>query len=169
VTESRSLSGVLRPLVDEYRVEIAPTNGQTHGFLVTDIAPELMGNDRPVLYLGDLDLSGGHIEENTREVLEQHTDRDLSEDWKRVAITQDQVDQYGLAGLVIYKKDGRHKRRSCCGSGPGHASWETEALQQQVLVDILRGELEALLPEPLAAVRVRERQEREVIRNRLSA
>jgi hypothetical protein len=35
ITESRSLSGVLRDLAREYAVKLAPTNGQTGGFLRT--------------------------------------------------------------------------------------------------------------------------------------
>jgi hypothetical protein len=68
LTESRSLAGVLRDVVAEYCARIASTNGQCGGFLRTNIAPMLRPDDR-VIYLGDLDLAGGHIEENTRRVL----------------------------------------------------------------------------------------------------
>ncbi len=57
LTESRSLAGVLRPIISEYRVRIASTNGQCGGFLRTDIAP-LLRPDNDVGYLGDLDLGG---------------------------------------------------------------------------------------------------------------
>jgi hypothetical protein len=66
LVESRSLGGVLRNLAGRYSVAIAPTNGQVGGFLRTDIAPLL---PRPVLYLGDHDLSGDQIEAKTRRVL----------------------------------------------------------------------------------------------------
>ena len=62
--ESRSLAGVLRPIIIEHRNRIAPTNGQCGGFLRTDIAPLLQPGDE-VGYLGDLDLAGGQIEANT--------------------------------------------------------------------------------------------------------
>ena len=65
LTESRSLAGVLRALMREYRVKIAPTNGQTNGFLRNDVAAKITAETR-VLYLGDWDFSGGHIEANTR-------------------------------------------------------------------------------------------------------
>jgi hypothetical protein len=68
LTESRSLAGVLRALVDDYAVLIAATNGQCGGFLHTQIIPILRPGQR-ILYLGDLDLSGGQIEANTRRVL----------------------------------------------------------------------------------------------------
>ena len=70
LTESRSLAGVLRHIVSEYRARIASTNGQCGGFLRTDIAPQLRPGDG-VLYLGDYDLSGDQIEDNTRRVLER--------------------------------------------------------------------------------------------------
>jgi hypothetical protein len=69
LTESRSLAGVLRDIVAEYRARIASTNGQCGGFLRTNIAPQLQPRDR-VIYLGDLDLAGNQIEDNTRRVLE---------------------------------------------------------------------------------------------------
>jgi len=45
-----------------------------------------------VLYLGDLDLSGGHIEENTRKVLEVYAPLD----WRRIAITKEQARKRNL-------------------------------------------------------------------------
>ena len=77
LTESRSLAGVLRPIIIEHRNRIAPTNGQCGGFLRTDVAPLLQPGDA-VGYLGDLDLAGGQIEANTRRVLEQEIGGDLS-------------------------------------------------------------------------------------------
>jgi hypothetical protein len=41
LTESRSLAGVLRALTREYAARIAATNGQTNGFLRTQIAPRI--------------------------------------------------------------------------------------------------------------------------------
>jgi hypothetical protein len=55
-------------LCSDYCGRIAATNGQCGGFLRTDFLPVLSEGDR-VLYLGDYDLAGGQIEENTRRVL----------------------------------------------------------------------------------------------------
>jgi hypothetical protein len=44
--ESRSLAGVLRDTVSDYRVRIAATNGQCGGFLRTGIAPRLSPGER---------------------------------------------------------------------------------------------------------------------------
>jgi hypothetical protein len=67
LTESRSLAGVLQGLAYRYAVRIAATNGQTNGFLHNTVAPALKKGGR-VLYLGDWDFAGGHIEANTQEV-----------------------------------------------------------------------------------------------------
>jgi hypothetical protein len=70
LTESRSLGGVIaRTLAPLYRFPVAPTNGQCGGFLVTDIAPYLRDETYRILYLGDFDVAGSSIEENTRREL----------------------------------------------------------------------------------------------------
>jgi hypothetical protein len=104
LTESRSLAGVLRHIIVEYRARIASTNGQCGGFLRTDIAPQLQPGDR-VIYLGDLDLSGDQIEANIRRVLEREVGGELL--WKRLALTHEQVREYDLP--VIVKRDRRYK------------------------------------------------------------
>ena len=76
LTESRSLAGVLRDIVIEYRAHISATNGQCGGHLRTVIAPRLRPGDR-VIYLGDHDLSGNQIEANTRRVLEREIGGEL--------------------------------------------------------------------------------------------
>jgi hypothetical protein len=158
LTESRSLAGVLRPIVQEYRVRISSTNGQCGGHLRTEIAPRLQPGDR-VVYLGDLDLSGGQIEGNTRRVLEQVIGGPLQ--WERLALTEVQVRAYNLP--VIIKHDRRYS------DGRPHEAVETEALRQTVLMDILRARLDELLPEPLERVLERERRQRRQIAALLGA
>jgi hypothetical protein len=155
LTESRSLAGVLRALVRQFGVLIAATNGQRGGFLHTKIARVLRFEQR-VLYLGDLDLAGGQIEDNTRRVLEQEVG-ELT--WERLALTREQVDQYDLP--VIEKHDRRYS------DGHPHEAVETEALSQKIIVEIVRDRLEELLPEPLATVQERAERQRSKIRKAL--
>jgi hypothetical protein len=150
LTESRSLAGVLRGIVSEYRALIVSTNGQCGGFLRTDIAPRLQPADA-VIYLGDYDLAGNQIEANTQRVLEREIDGRLQ--WERLALTEDQA--RGLPRIT--KHDHRYK-----DSRP-HEAVETEALSQTVLQDLLRARLDALLPEPLERVRVREERQRKQV------
>lgn len=134
---------------------IAATNGHVGGFLHTDVAPILSGNNRPVLYLGDLDHQGGQIEANTSDVLERSTgDRP----WTRIAITAEQVDR-GLEPIL--KKDNRYRPPL------ENEAWETEALGQRTVTALVRDALDRLLPQPLALVQERERLEREATRQRL--
>jgi hypothetical protein len=155
LTESRSLAGVLRDLAGDYAVPIAATNGQCGGFLRTNVAP-ILRPDHRVLYLGDLDLAGNQIEANTRAVLEREAG---SLDWERLALTRAQVDEYSLPRII--KRDRRYK------DGRPHEAVETEALSQAVIVELLRGRLEELLPEPLEHVLEREKSQRAAVRRLL--
>jgi hypothetical protein len=153
LTESRSLAGVLRSTAIHYAVRIASTNGQVGGFLHTDIIPRLNEGDR-VLYLGDHDLAGNDIEANTRRVLEQEVG---PLEWERLALTAEQVEQYNLPTYT--KKDRRFKN-----GGGVHEAVETEALSQQLIVNILTDRLEELLPMKLEAVLEREARQRKALR-----
>jgi hypothetical protein len=158
--ESRSLAGVLRKLAERYCVRIAATNGQVGGFLHTDIAPLLKPGDR-VLYIGDWDWQGHQIEANTRRVLERLVGGPL--DWKRIALTEQQVRQHRLKRFEIMKPDRRYRPvRS-------HPAIETEALKQQVIVGIVRAALDAELPEPLDRVLEREASQRRQVERLLKA
>jgi hypothetical protein len=159
VCESRSLGGVLRPLAYEYVCPLAPTNGQCGGFLHTVVAPMLLGNDRRVLYLGDHDLSGDQIEANTRRVLAREAEREI--DWRRVAITAEQITERGLTPIL--KADQRYRPPR------EHEAWETEALGQTTVTALVREALDALLPEPLSDVQEREQAQREAVAGFLAA
>jgi hypothetical protein len=154
LTESRSLAGALRSIAWRYRIRIASTNGQCGGFLHTTIVPLLMNGDAApqLLYLGDYDLSGNQIEANTRRVLEQEAGE---LDCERIALTAEQVEEHDLP--IIVKHDHRYK------DGCLHQAVETDALNQRVIIELLQGELNARLPEPLERVHERERRQRRAI------
>jgi hypothetical protein len=151
LTESRSLKGVLESLAFEYLAPIGATNGQTGGFLHTDVIPLLERGDRCVRYLGDLDHQGGQIEDNTRRVLVRELGREL--DWQRLAITADQVAERGLT--PVQKADRRYRPARVADA------WEAEALGQETVVALVREHLDQLLPEPTADLRVREANQKQ--------
>jgi len=157
LTESRSLAGVLRDLVYEYGAQIAPTNGQCAGFLHTVIVPVLRPYHQ-ILYLGDFDLCGNDIEQNTRRVLEREVG---PLKWERLALTDGQVAAYQLPKII--KTDRRFKD----GRGT-HEAVETEALSQRIIVEILRTRLEELLPEALIHVQERAERQRVVVQRVVS-
>src|SRR5215203_3015828 len=150
--ESRSLAGTLRSIAGNYLCPIASTNGQTGGFLRTSIACLM---PRGVLYLGDYDSAGGHIEENTRGVLEEYG----LYDWTRVATTREQIGERRL--VEIDKPDHRFKPVRY------FKAVETEALGQSEIQRILTEEIEERLPQPVAEIREREREQRVQVREAL--
>ena len=152
--ESRSLRGVLEPLAYEYHAPIASTNGQCAGFLHTKVAPALEPG-QVVLYFGDLDFGGGHIEANTKAVL---TELVGELEWERVAVTDARADQFHLE--PIQKLDKR--------DGQKHPAVETEALGQSRIVSLLRERLRKLMPQSRRdAVRERQEAEREIVGQQL--
>jgi hypothetical protein len=141
VTESRATAGALRASAFDYLTPITATGGQAGGYLVTEVAPLIRGNERSVLYVGDWEVAaaGEFIEANTRRYLELHADRAFVDDpdpgligtWTRVALTGEQVAaDRPLRGLVIETRDTRFKpaRR--------YQAVECEALGQGVLVGL---------------------------------
>lgn len=157
--------GVLRNLASEYLTPITATNGQSGGFIVTDIAPELTDNRR-VLYVGDCELRGpaDQIEQNTKGYIEEHTGgRTFGPgEWTKVALTEHQVNASArLRRLAITKLDKR------CKPPKTYEAVECEALGQGVLVRLIRKHLDDLLPEPLDIVREHEREQREKARRLL--
>jgi hypothetical protein len=153
ITESRSLAGVLRETVAEYLCPIVATAGQSSGsLLAVEIAPLLREDPaRQVIYLGDYDFQGDDIEAATRRRLEKHVGQQL--DWGRLALTAQQVQQFGLTPIEKTDHRFRPPRR--------YEAVETEALRQDVIVSLLSEKLDSLLPRPLDDVRVREQAQRQ--------
>lgn len=149
--ESRATAGVLERVCGEYAVGIAGTGGHCAGFLRTVVAPRLEVG-QTVLWLGDLDFSGGHIENAVRRTLEDEIGEPLN--WHRLAMTEELATARGIT--PIQKTDGRTHRT--------HPAIEVESLGQAELVALLRAMFDTLLPEPLASVHERERREREQVR-----
>jgi hypothetical protein len=145
ICESRSLYGVLEGLAWDDQASITSTNGQVVGHLETKVAP-VFSPERHTGYLGDMDRAGGHIEQNTRRVLERC--KGLTDRWERIAITREQIEERNLTPII--KHDDRYN------DGGEHEAWETEALSQRAIVDLVRTWLDALLPEPLQRVLERE-------------
>ncbi len=165
ICEARSTKGVLNRIAASYLCPITATGGQCGGFLVTEVAPLLRGNDRKVLYIGDHELRGpaDQIEANTRRYLQEHTGR-LFDDrtWIRVALTEQQVNSNKrLLALKIIKRDNRYKPTR------EYEAVECEAIGQVELERMLRRQLDRMLPEPLADVLDREERQRAEVRRLL--
>jgi hypothetical protein len=158
IYESRTFGGVLqRTIAPDYLCPVTATGGQVGGYLHTNVAPVLVGNERRVLYVGDHHLAGASIEGNTRAVLERETGE---RDWLRVALTAEQVAVHDLP--IVEKVDRRYR------PARKHEAVEVEALGQGVVTEIIRAALDSLLPERMPDVQVREDEQREHERRRLT-
>lgn len=157
--ESAAVAGVLSDLAGRYLCPISGLSGMTNGFLRTVVAPHIERGAPDVLtrivYIGDHDFSGGHIEASTRNILADAL-AGPALDWERLALTDAQLDEHDLRRLTIQKHDGRTKKV--------HPAVETEALGQTLIREIVRDRLDALLPEPLDDVLEREEDQRREMR-----
>jgi hypothetical protein len=163
ICEARATRGVLeRTVAAEYLCPITATGGQSAGHIVNEIVPLLQGNERKVLYIGDCEERGpgDQIEANTRRYIEEHAGRTFTPDtWIKVALTPEQVARSPrLRRLAIDKVDNR------CKPPRPYKAVECEAVGQAVLERMLRKVLDALLPEPLADVQLREQRQRAKVR-----
>jgi hypothetical protein len=161
ICEARATRGVLERTTSEYLAPITATGGQSGGHIVNEIVPLLKGNERKVLYIGDCEERGpgDQIEANTRRYIEEHTGRTFTPDtWIKVALTPEQVARNPrLRRLAIDKVDHR------CKPPRPYRAIECEAVGQAVLERMLRKRLDALLPEPLETVLVREQRQRKQV------
>lgn len=153
--ESRSLNGTMRRHLAERHVPHTAFNGQSGAVhLHNEVAPWLRKHpESPVLYFGDLDLAGAQIEDWARDVLTRKAPG-WSGDWKRVAITVDQVPALLARGMSpIVKKDERYVPARTV------SAWETEALGQAAVRDILIGAIDALMPMSVTDLMTADRRE----------
>jgi hypothetical protein len=135
IVESESLAGLLEPSAYRYRVPLVPSRGQTSDSLVYEVARLARRGHERVLYVGDFDLSGGHIEDSFRDRAEALSGVGL--DWRRVALTREQVEAHDLP--IIPKWDGRRRDY--------FPAVETEALDQTILLPLIANSLAELLPD----------------------
>lgn len=156
--EDRGTAEVLERVAAAYACPIAGTKGNANGFLRALAGDLLDGEDRrrDVIYLGDLDRCGEDIERNSRRVISCSGIPWMGE-WRRLALTEQQVSDYGITPME--RTDGR--------DGEVRGACELQALGQAELARLLRAELDGLLPEPLASVHEREREQRDTVRRLL--
>ena len=168
--ESRSIAAVLLPLCRELCVSLYPTSGFS-SLTQTWEAAQLMQTaaaGRPIrlLYVGDYDPAGKHIDRDAvrklREHLTPYAERHGMEMQQclqevRVAVNEEQIVKYNLPTKPRKKDDSRCPEIQ--------RTVEAEALPAEVLRKLVRDEIESYLPQgELDVVRVAEESEREHLR-----
>jgi hypothetical protein len=139
--ESDSISGTIWPVVDEWGLPLYVTRGYASETFLYNSAGS---GATDILYIGDFDPDGQLIELHAQNRLDEFGS---SAEWQRVAITPEQVDEYGLAS-----------------SFEGHGV-EAEAMAADDMRAIVRAAIEEYVDEAaVAVIRVAEHEEREGLR-----
>lgn len=156
VVESEASAAALDVVAEEYRITLVPLRGQAgRSYLHNVVAPTLY-EKQIVLAIVDLDKVGGDIGASAHARLERFSGHTL--DWRPIALTDEQADDDAYNITRVPRVDAREKRNPVT-----RMVAEVEALGATNLRNIVRAELDLLLPELLARVLRRERRERAAI------
>jgi hypothetical protein len=159
-TESRSIAGVIRSDCRELAVSLYPAGGFTSISLAYQAAEYINHRDdgRPVVifYIGDYDPAGVIIDVALERELREHLNDDVDLDFRRIAITPEQIEAYDLPTKPRKASDRR--------ASHVESTVEAEAMPAHTMRELLREEIEALLPDDaLEVAKVAEQSEREWI------
>jgi hypothetical protein len=155
--ESRSIAGVVRRDCRELAVSLYPCGGFASISQAHEAAEDINARDerRPVVvfYIGDYDPAGVLIDVALERELITHLDDDIELDFRRIAISEDQIGAYDLPTKPRKAGDRR--------STHIESTVEAEAMPAGIMRSLLRDEIEALLPNgALLVAKVAEESER---------
>lgn len=161
--ESRSIAGVIERDCRDLAVSLFPSGGFSS---LTLAYASAMGinestNDGEkaahVIYIGDYDPAGVLIDLSIEKELRQHLHSAVDLSFHRIAITEDQIEQYDLPTKPRKAGDKRSQHVK--------ATVEAEAMPAKTMRKLLRDTVESFLPEgALEAARVAEESEQSGLR-----
>ena len=161
-TESRSIAGVIEDDCRELAVSLYPAGGFASITLAYQAAEHINtetladGSTRRqcvIFYVGDYDPAGVLIDVTLEAELRKHVADDVDLVFRRIAITEEQIERYDLPTKPRKVTDRRARHVT--------GTVEAEAMPAHILRAMLRERVEALLPEnALTVAREAERSER---------
>jgi len=157
--ESRSIAGVIQDYCEELAVSLFPAGGFSSVTFIYESCMAINESvEKPVViyYIGDFDQSGVIVDKAIEREMRRHLHGDIDLTFKRLAINEEQIKRYNLPTKPRKKTDKRskHVKRTV----------EAEALPAEILVSLLRAEIEALLPQgALEVAKVAEESEGEYL------
>jgi hypothetical protein len=178
-TEKDGLLTVLKAACTEFDVPYFSCHGYDSATEIFGAAQRLgryckSGQGVVILYLGDHDPSGVHMDTNLEDRLRQMIGHDIGDgaakllEVRRIALTREQVDEYHLPpNKLKTKKDGSFSdtRAPAYIAEHGVESWEIDALEPPVLLALLRDEIN-LYRDPVlwdAALAREDREQRKLL------
>ncbi len=144
--EKDALSGVLRPIAEEFEAVLSVNKGYSSSSAVRMAAERMLsiaerfGRPTTILYVGDFDPSGEDMTRDLTERLELFGVQDLT--FKKIALTMPQIRQYKLPTNPVKIKDSRAREYV---RQHGKHSWEVDALKNSVLTKTIQAEFRSLL------------------------
>ncbi|RKP58633.1 hypothetical protein [Pararobbsia silviterrae] len=159
--ESRSIASVIQADCAELAVPLYPCGGFSSVSFVHEAAVQHneSGDQRPltVLYIGDYDPAGVLIDLALQRELRAHLRTDVDMRFIRIGINEAQIEEFDLPTKPRKTTDKRSLHVK--------STVEAEAMPARTLRNLLRAEVESLLPpNALDVAKVAERSEREHIR-----
>jgi hypothetical protein len=159
--ESRSVAGVIQRECKELAVSLYPAGGFASWTLAYEAAENInAGHDgRKVIifYIGDYDPAGVLIDVSIEQELRKHLDADVDLHFERIGITAEQIAEHELPTKPRKEGDKRSPHIK--------ATVEAEALPAYLMRELVRSNIEALLPpHALAVARAAEESEQDSIR-----
>jgi hypothetical protein len=143
--ESDSISGVLNEVTYPLGVALLAARGQSSKAFVHDSALEFQRLGKPVtvLYVGDWDPTGLAIDRSVQERMERYTKDAVQIDFRRIAVTPDQIRTWGLTSHGTNAKDNNHNKfvAACREADLPVAAVEAEALPPRELRRLLENEI----------------------------
>lgn len=144
MVEKEALAGILQPVTDRYHVLLLANKGYSSASTMHDVAERMDGHEQlgrqcRILYMGDHDPSGMDMVRDIRTRLEEFG---CLADVGRIALTMDQIEEYGLPPNLAKKTDPRSRKYV---DKYGGRSWELDALNPEALTGILETSIRAYL------------------------
>jgi hypothetical protein len=153
--EKDALARVIKPVCEKYRVPLIVGKGYSSYTQIYEAAKRFpSGKDVVILYLGDHDPTGLHIEEKLRDRLEGEVRRMRKYltfiEVKRIALTTEQINRYNLHNLYSTMKKASQKAeeyRKIFKDKPWLQDkvWELDVLSPQVLINLLESAIKELI------------------------
>lgn len=160
--EKDALLGVIKGVCNELQVPYFSCRGYTSQSEMWSAAQRLIeyarkGQTPYIIHLGDHDPSGidmsRDIRDRLRLFMEHH--KVVVTDFKRLALNMDQVEEYDPPPNPTKITDSRAKGYI---AEHGHESWELDALEPQVMADLIRDAIESVREDDLWEEKVEEEE-----------
>lgn len=160
--EKDALQGVLSPVViDEFGLDLHVSKGQTSASYIYEAAEAIRDDGRPttIYILSDFDPGGFRIAEKVESGLREHLGEGYELTANRIAVTFEQITEYGLPTRGVKKTD---KQAPAFMEKYGDISCELDAIAPSRLRALVREHLEGHMDQRrLRALKLAEERERE--------